>query len=46
VSLGSVVSPAAFLFLDGLTLVCLIGTVLLLGVFGFLFYAEQQIKKQ
>lgn len=37
---------AAFLFIEGLTVVCLIGTVLLWGVFGFLYVAERHLKKQ
>lgn len=36
---------AAF-FLEGLTTVCLIGTVMLLGVFGFLYVVEQQMKNK
>jgi len=36
----------AFLSLDGLTLVCILGTALLFGVFGFLFFAEKTLKKQ
>lgn len=38
--------PLAFFFLEGLTLVCLIGTALLWGVFGFLYVAEKKLKKQ
>ena len=36
----------AFFFMEGLTLVCLIGTVLLWAVFGFLYVAEKKLKKQ
>ncbi len=38
--------PLAFFFLEGLTLVCLIGTALLWAVFGFLYVAEKKLKKQ
>ena len=38
---GAVASLA--FFIEGLTLVCMIGTVILWGVFGFLFVAEKQI---
>lgn len=37
-------SPPAFFFIEGLTLVCLIGTLLLWGVFGFLFVIERKMK--
>lgn len=36
-------SPFAF-FLEGLTMVTLIGTVLLIGVFAFLFVVERKMK--
>ncbi len=41
---GSVVSLA--LFIEGLTLVCMIGTALLWGVFGFLYIAERNLKQK
>lgn len=36
--------PAAFL-LYGLTIVCVASTVMLIGVFAFLFFAERSLKK-
>ncbi len=36
--------PAAF-FIDGLTLLCLAGTIILLAVFGFLYFAEKSVHK-
>ena len=39
------VMPYAF-FLEGLTLVTLIGTIVLLGTFAFLYIAEQGMKKK
>jgi len=36
---------AAF-FIEGLTLVTIIGTLLLIGVFAFLFFAERKMKSQ
>ena len=36
----------SFLFLDGLTLVCLVGTALLFVVFAFLFVVEKKSKKR
>jgi hypothetical protein len=36
-------APFAF-FLEGLTLVTLIGTIVLLAVFGFLFVVERKMK--
>lgn len=38
-------SFAAF-FMEGLTLVTLIGTVVLLGVFGFLFVVERKMNNK
>ena len=43
--LGFPVLSLSILFLDGMTLVCLAGTVLLFGVFGFLFVVERKMNK-
>lgn len=40
---GTSLSSLAF-FIEGLTLVTLIGTVLLIGVFTFLFVVERKMK--
>ncbi len=45
-SLSCPALSVSFLFLDGLTLVCLVGTILLFGVFGFLFIVERKMNKQ
>ena len=44
-ALGFPVLSLSILFLDGLTLVCLVGTVLLFVVFGFLFFVEKKMNK-
>jgi len=36
---------AVAFFLEGLTLVTLIGTTILIGTFAFLYYAEKTTKK-
>ena len=36
----------AAVFIEGLTLVTLIGTLLLIGVFAFLFLAERKMKSK
>ena len=41
----SALVPLAF-FIEGLTLVCIIGTAILWGIFGFLFVVERKLKKQ
>jgi len=43
---NSLIAPLASFFLEGLTIVCMIGTILLWVVFGFLFFAERRLKKQ
>ena len=40
---GGSVGALAF-FIEGLTLVTLIGTILLVGVFAFLYFAEKNMK--
>ncbi len=44
-ALGLSALALSILFLDGLTLVCLVGTVLLFVVFGFLFVVERKMNK-
>jgi len=43
---NSLIAPLAFFFLEGLTIVCMVGTILLWAVFGFLFFAERGLKKE
>ncbi len=38
-------APPAMLLLDGLTIVCVASTLMLIGVFGFLFFAERSLNK-
>jgi len=38
-------TPAVFL-MDGLTVVCISGTALLLATFGFLYFAEKKVNKK
>jgi hypothetical protein len=42
---NSLVAPLASFFLEGLTIVCMVGTILLWVVFGFLYFAERGMKK-
>lgn len=42
---NSLMAPPASFFLEGLTIVCIVGTILLWVVFGFLFFAERGVKK-
>jgi hypothetical protein len=42
---NSLIAPPASFFLEGLTIVCMVGTILLWVVFGFLFFAERGMKK-
>jgi hypothetical protein len=45
VTATSLMAPLASFFLEGLTIVCMVGTILLWVVFGFLFFAERSLKK-
>lgn len=42
---NSLIAPLASFFLEGLTIVCVVGTILLWVVFGFLFFVERSAKK-
>ena len=42
---NALIAPLASFFLEGLTIVCMVGTILLWVVFGFLFFAERGMKK-
>jgi hypothetical protein len=46
VTATSLTAPLASFFLEGLTIVCMVGTILLWVVFGLLFFAERTLKKQ
>ena len=43
-TLSGALVPLAF-FIEGLTLVCIIGTAILWGIFGFLYVAEKKLNK-
>ena len=39
-------APLLGFFIEGLTLVCIVGTAALWGIFGFLFVVERQMEAQ